>query len=269
MNNRSTSVLLGFTAFLLHYTSLPGQDHPYANSVLLSLLVGAGTFLTYRRGKHIARLAPLHQSVNRTGTHFLAPAFAIVSAAPLLRSASLLHLMPQFALAALITVTYYRPFIIGARTIKGLRAIPAVKNIALAMAWTLATSALIPGAAEAPALFLFRFLFILALSITIDNRDCASDSAHGVQTLALLIGNRSSTCISSLLLIFAAGISSTSLFPADAPDWSGALITVHTIATAIGVMMLKSTSKPMGYFWLIDFQLFLHALLFMITLICT
>ena len=262
MKARLTSGSLGFTAFLFHFAATTSSVNIPIGSIALSLSIGIGTFAVYNPSKVIT--AHFSPNSNGIGSNFLVPALAFLFIAPFIQSKTILQSLPLLTMSALLTAAYYRPLRIGKRIINGLRAIPLVKNMTLALAWGLATTPIMNGTAESIDLFLFRFLFVLALSIAIDIRDCEYDASRGTRTLALLIGSRYSTTIATFILLFAAGFARTQLFPSDASSSQGTIIILHTIFTALGVSLLNADSKPMTYFWLIDFQLFLHALLFLI-----
>lgn len=265
MHARLTPGLLGLTAFLFYYTSIPNPESPSGEQLLLSLLIGIASFTVYHQAINFTR-SPLHlPTVNRTCIFLFFPVLVILFIVPFIQCKDNLQTLTPLTLSALFTAAYYQPLRVGHRIINGLRAIPLVKNVTIGLAWGLATTPILSVTGETIDLFWFRFLFILALSIAIDVRDCATDSVQDTRTLAVLIGSRNSNTLASILLLFAAGFAWLRLSPSDATSLQATIIPLHTIITAISVSLLNANSKPMTYFWLIDFQLFLHALLFLTT----
>ncbi len=263
MLSRILPGILGLTASALYFSSISNQEFSLAETVLLSILIGFFTFVIYQLGSRIAIFNHQQKNGNNIESVFLIAPFAIAALYPFDHSASLLKTIPQLSVAAILSVTYYRPMNYGISFINGLREIPVVKNVVLALAWSLATTPFPFERTENLHLLIFRTLFVLALSIAIDIRDRQSDAKQNTLTLALMIGSRNCAMVSSSLLLLAAALAGTILSMPDGPGWQTLIIPAHTIITALGVLSLHERSKPITYFWTVDFQLFLHALLFL------
>ncbi|MFM1744104.1 MAG: hypothetical protein RLZZ630_41 [Bacteroidota bacterium] len=264
MLSRILPGILGLTASALYFSSTSNQECSLAETAVLSILIGFFTFVIYQLGSRIAIFNRQQKNGKKIESAFLIAPFAIAAIYPFDHPAFLLKSIPQLSVSAILTVAYYRPMNYGLSFINGLREIPMMKNVVLALAWSLATTPFTAERTETLYLLIFRTLFILALSIAIDIRDRQSDSKQNTMTLALMIGSRNCAMASSSILLLAAVLAGTTLSMPDDSWWLPLIIPAHTIITALGVLSLHERSKPITYFWTVDFQLFLHALLFLL-----
>ncbi|GEM_PF-2535176 len=128
----------------------------------------------------------------------------------------LLFLLPAagvklLLLVSLLTAAYILPVRWNGERVRSLRNIPVVKNIMLALAWTLATAALPLLALEqqfipADVAFILakRFSFLFSLTVMFDIRDMEKDHRNGMKTIAWMLGKRNATLAAiSSLAVFA------------------------------------------------------------------
>lgn len=106
----------------------------------------------------------------------------------------------HYALAGAFALLYPLPFILK-RKGGGLRSVPGLKLILIALVWAYVT-AVIPALRAGEDwhwAFIERFLWTAALTIPFDIRDAEID-AHSIRTLPHLIGSKNSVWVANLLL---------------------------------------------------------------------
>lgn len=260
---RLTPSVLGFTALFLSSTSFTNSGFGQTELIFLSISIGIGTFGIYSVGQKIALFNPLHTTRSSIYSLVLIATFIFAIYFINCQPETLPQAILQLPLAAALTVAYYRNFDSGRIQLQGLRAIPFVKNAVLALAWALATTPLWDNGGVMSHVFVFRFLFILSLGIAVDIRDSASDLHQDTKTLPLLIGSRYSALTASGILLLASAWAWNTLLPPGAPPLERMIIPLHTICTALGVLYLPGQTKPITYFWLVDLQMLMHALMFL------
>jgi 4-hydroxybenzoate polyprenyltransferase len=112
-----------------------------------------------------------------------------------------------FIPVALLTLLYSILIFGNEKQVSGLRKIPFLKNLLIAVVWASATVFLpvFQSTQKFPiievfAIFMERFIFIFALSIPFDIRDMAADMQSGLKTVPILLNSQKATNISYLSL---------------------------------------------------------------------
>ncbi|MBK7964728.1 MAG: hypothetical protein IPK10_05175 [Bacteroidetes bacterium] len=140
-------------------------------SIFHFLLIFSGTFIGY----YLAILQPEIDFSNKKIlvnenkiilVIFFSMLFIALIATPLNFSTLI-----QYGLASILSISYYTRFTTHHGSFYGTRSILLIKNIVLALAWALVTSPLQEEFISSILFFTQRFLFIFALSVSIDLRD--------------------------------------------------------------------------------------------------
>ncbi len=144
---------------------------------------------------------------------------------------------------------------------KGLRSIPAVKPVLLALTWSLVT-VLFPLITSWNSntdfiLLLQRFLFMLTICIIYNLRDVETDKRHGVVTIAIMVGEKNTKLIAGFfLLLFAISVA---LYEPQLYFKSALLLSA--LITALVINKAKINGKEFYYKYIIDGCMALQALL--------
>ncbi len=260
-SQRFYSFLMGVSAMLMFLSLQPEQNfegsrHPIAAAILLF----CGVFSGYRLAdlKPQFRLRPLRLNVSGIPADFvLVSSVALIF---LLIAAPGLKFLLQFGAATLIAISYYTISAIGKSPFGGLRSIFLIKNLALALAWALATAPLHPGELTSLYHFAERFLYLLALSLLIDIRDLQTDRSSLIRTVAGRLGVNSTRLIAVLLL------TGSMLLAWDYSQWSGDITLlpasmISYLLTLLATFFLSEDTPPLTYLLLIDGNLLLHGIL--------
>lgn len=253
-------VLMGICATLMGVEAL--STHLPCTFAIVTLF--AGTFLTY----FLATLTPSIDLNPPTRSYhmevwwlLLIPPAALTI--PLLSSLLPKALIIQYLGAGLIGFLYYIRVKTGQFHFNGLRSVFLLKNISLALAWSLTTVSLDTMKAETINYFVYRFSFIMALSIAIDCRDMENDKKNGIPTIPLRSGYGVS-CLTACLLLVAGYLT----LMADRYQSPGgrelAMIAGMTSATAIcSVVLIYLNRKKPFIRWIVDGNLLLHGIVFL------
>lgn len=157
-------------------------------------------------------------------------------------------------------------YFISIGTWKGLRAIPAMKGIILALAWS-AVTVIFPltmvwnSSAHLP-IFLQRFLFMLSICIVYNLRDVDADRRQGIVTIASLAGEKNTRMIAgACLLLFVTSV----LFYHTNISLKSALL-LSAIVTLIAISKAKINGGAFYYRYVIDGCMTLQSVL--VILIC-
>ncbi|MBK9638329.1 MAG: UbiA family prenyltransferase [Bacteroidetes bacterium] len=227
------------------------------------LFIFTGTFIGYY-------LANSNPEINFTNTKFkineskiiLKIAFILVLILLLKLSFPFFQLL-QYGLASILSIIYYTQFTTKSGTFEGLRSVYLLKNFSIALAWALVTSPILLENSDSILLFLQRFLFLFALSISIDLRDIKKDSRRKIVTFPIQHGFRKTKGVAIILLLLSVALvyfytchqSSNSLLIASIT--SG-------ILSILGILNLHEQSTNKQYLLLVDGNLLLHGILFFI-----
>lgn len=144
---------------------------------------------------------------------------------------------------------------------KGLRSLPVLKSVVLALVWSLVT-VVFPlmstwnTGAHLP-LLLQRFLFMLSICIIYNLRDVEMDQAQGITTIASLAGERKTKLISIIILIAFAMSVIFSVLPHS--------LKVSMLVSAMGTLIVICSAKKNGnvfyYRYVIDGCMALQAII--------
>lgn len=216
----------------------------------LNLAAFAMTFFAYRLSAHRPLVTsvfpflkfeaqiPLSELGVATGILF----FGIVGAG--------IHLQGILPFTALLTVLYFLRWKVGNRELPGLRGIPGVKNVVLALAWALITVGFTSGIHVQnrtwELLFIHRFLLILLLGIGVDLRDLRADRRSGIETLPILYGY--AVVRRGLLFISLAA----TIFYLIQPAVPGELLFPPFAFTALAIFFLRPEDRPLRFTVLLD-----------------
>lgn len=254
-------VLMGVCATLMGLDALT----PYLPRVMAIVTLFSGTFVVY----FLATLTPSidlnsSQRFSRKGSWWLLLIPTLALASLPLRSMLPEAVLNQYLGAGLIGLLYYIRVKTGLFQFNGLRSFFLVKNIALALAWSLTTATLNTVEAETIIFFIYRFTFIMALSIVIDLRDMEDDKKNGIPTIPLRAGYGISCLTACLLLI--AGYLTLIFHPYQDPCGHG-LATIAGMTSAIAacsVVLINFNRKKQFIRWSVDGNLLLHGLAFLV-----
>ncbi len=169
----------------------------------------------------------------------------------------------QYGLASILSISYYTQFTTHRGSFYGTRSIFLLKNIVLALAWAFVTSPLQEEYTPSLLLFLQRFLFLLALSISIDLRDIHRDGSRKINTFAIKYGFKKTKLFAVILIL----LSSTLVYLYSMQLPTNFILTasiVSGVLSIIGILSLHSQSKNEHYLLMVDGNLLLHGLLFFI-----
>jgi 4-hydroxybenzoate polyprenyltransferase len=172
-------------------------------------------------------------------------------------------LLIQYSLASILSVSYYTRFTTYRGSFYGTRSILLIKNLVLALAWALVTSPLNEEVDSSPLLFAQRFLYIFALSITIDLRDIEKDQSRKINTFPIKYGFQKTKFFAFILIL----LSSALVYLYNTNSTSETILMASLISSTfsiIGILSLNSQSKSEQYLLIIDGNLLLHGLLFFI-----
>ena len=164
------------------------------------LFIFTGTFTGYY-------LANLHPEINFTNTKFkinenkiiLTIAFIFLLILLVMSSFPFFKLV-QYGLASLLSFCYYTQFTSKNGSFFGTRSVYLLKNFSIALAWAFVTSPILLVNSDSILLFLQRFLFLFALSISIDLRDIKKDSRRKIVTFPIQHGHHTIVAFCSVSL---------------------------------------------------------------------
>lgn len=107
-----------------------------------------------------------------------------------------------------------------------------VKNVSVALAWTL-TTLIVVNPSPPLGWLLHRFLFVLGLSLAADLRDTLRDSVSGIETVAFRLGFKKTKWLAAVL-VFSGGISLITLPQPLSPS----VIYTCTLSFICGIILL-------------------------------
>lgn len=191
-------------------------------------------------------------------TFFFSMLFIALNATPLD-----FYLLIQYSIASMLSISYYTRFVTQRGSFHGTRSIFLLKNLVLALAWALVTSPLQGETDASLLLFTQRFLFIFALSVSIDLRDIEKDRARKINTFPIKYGFNKTKLFAIILIL----LSSTLVYLYNTLSPTESLLTANLTSGALsvlGILCLDLQSKNEQYLLLIDGNLLLHGLLFFI-----
>ena len=148
-------------------------------------------------------------------------------------------------------------------TFEGLRSVYLLKNFSIALAWAFVTSPILMENSDSILLFLQRFLFLFALSVSIDLRDIKKDKMRRIVTFPIQHGFRKTKGGAIILLL----LSTTLVYFYTCHQSSNSLLTASitsAILSIIGILNLHEQSTNKQYLLLVDGNLLLHGILFFI-----
>lgn len=249
----------GMMALSAGLMSTTFRQFSFAHFILISL----GTMVGY----YTASLRPsIHFSTKKIKLghnkrlYFILCALLIVvfTIKPLHRVA-----MVQYSFASFLCAGYFTHFVLKSGTLYGVRSVFIVKNVVLALAWALVTSPFQTHISYSYLLFTQRFLYILALSISIDMRDMKKDHLTQLITLPLRYGIQMTKTIAVILIVssFAFTLSFTSHHPESSIHIAAA---ISGLLSILSILLLNEESNKSHYLLYIDGNLLLHGLLFFI-----
>ncbi len=172
-------------------------------------------------------------------------------------------------LLAFVASFYNIPFLFKKTGLFRIRDISYLKSFLIALVWAGVTALLpaidsgvkesIPGLA---ALFIERFLLILALMLPFDLRDVAEDKRFGIQTLAQVLGWKKSKHLSILLI----SLSYLMAFAHDFMNYPGGLAWPAILLSALFALLVLGKAKEdrgdFYFFGLVDGIIVFQALTF-------
>lgn len=146
---------------------------------------------------------------------------------------------------------------------KGLRAIPAVKAILLAMAWSLVT-VIFPVLNDYNRTLHFdllvqRFLFMLPICIIYNLRDVDKDRRHGVVTLAIIAGEKKT----KLIAVFCLLLFMLSVVFNHQNNYFKAALMFSALITIIVIAKAKINGSELFYKYIVDGCMSLQSILLM------
>ena len=227
------------------------------------LFIFIGTFIGYY-------IAILHPEIKITNANFkineskiiLTIAFILVLVLLVKLSFPVFQLL-QYGLASILSIIYYTQFTTKSGTFEGLRSVYLLKNFSIALAWAFVTSPILMENSDSILLFLQRFLFLFALSVSIDLRDIKKDKMRRIVTFPIQHGFRKTKGVAIILLL----LSTTLVYFYTCHQSSNSILTASitsTIISIIGILNLHEQSTNKQYLLLVDGNLLLHGILFFI-----
>ena len=169
----------------------------------------------------------------------------------------------QYGLASILSIIYYTQFTTKSGTFEGLRSVYLLKNFSIALAWAFVTSPILMENSDSILLFLQRFLFLFALSVSIDLRDIKKDKMRRIVTFPIQHGFRKTKGGAIILLL----LTTTLVYFYTCHQSSNSLLTASitsAILSIIGILNLHEQSTNKQYLLLVDGNLLLHGILFFI-----
>ncbi|MFI5218212.1 MAG: UbiA family prenyltransferase [Bacteroidia bacterium] len=232
--------------------------YSFQNPVLL--LIFSGAFIIYNHSTFIIHFPFMrkidfgNQKKNCLRILLLALTIVFISILAMVQKNEMLVILLLFG----VSLTYVMPVKVFEKRLKGLRNIPILKNVILALVWTLAT-AILPLVDEinnlTPGDLIFitakRFFFIFSLTIAFDIRDLIKDRKNNLLTIPNLIGIKNSKTLAVFsLLIFLVIVlvhrKYMTLLHSSLPDFSFPLI-LSCILTIFLILLINSKRKESFY----------------------
>jgi 4-hydroxybenzoate polyprenyltransferase len=222
-----------------------------------------GTFIGY----YIAILHPKINITNKTfqihESNILLTVIVIFLLILLVKSSFSFFQLSQYGIASLLSIAYYTRFTTKKGSFWGTRSIYLLKNLSIAIAWALVTSPILMANIDSILPFLQRFLFLFALSISIDLRDIKKDMQRKIDTFPIRHGLKKTKLVAIILLLL-----STTLVYFYSVHTSTNSILIASITSGvlsiIGILNLHEHSTNKQYILLVDGNLLLHGILFFI-----
>ncbi len=259
--------LLALTA-LLYTTSTSLELYHNKPQWQLLTFVFTSTFLVYRlaTNRPIISFQPFKitfQSKNNKRFFFLVFLLVLI----------LFILLPLLTkliavFMGVITLLYFLQWNINGKTQSGLRSVPLLKNIVLALVWTSTTIWLsiqnLENINEIYYLFITRFIYILAICLGVDLRDWKIDQVQKTTTLPVLYGfNKIKIVAIILLLLFVTLVFLKSqLFELPVRNNYRSLVQITSgILSIICLVSLSEKHSYNRYTIMLDGNMFLQALL--------
>lgn len=175
-------------------------------------------------------------------------------------------------LTGMLSLAYMMPFMWNGRRLKGFRNMIFVKNVMLALIWSLATVLMPLAQAKGLAapgteiwfLLARQFFFIYALTVVFDLRDIRSDADAGMQTLATRFSEKNVHHLALFSLLFFLLLIYTD--PGTGPVAFYSLKTALTLSglcSALIVVKTNSRSKPGHFAFVVDGAMLLRPFIVM------
>jgi 4-hydroxybenzoate polyprenyltransferase len=252
-----------FYPFLMATSSALMSSHYSHFSIFQFLIIFSGTFIGY----YLAILKPeldfpkkkiLINEKKIILVFFFTILYFALASTPLDFSTLI-----QYGLASMLSISYYTRFTTLRGSFYGTRSILLVKNIVLALAWAFVTSPLGEEFISSFLLFMQRFFFIFALSVSIDLRDIEKDRGKIINTFPIKYGFTKTKLLAIILIL----LSSTLVYLYNVNSRTDAILMASLISgtlSIIGILSLHPQSKNEHYLLIIDGNLLLHGLLFFI-----
>lgn len=253
------AVIMGICATLMGMETLA----PYLPKIIAAVTLFSGTFVVY----YLSTKTPYIDQTSYPRFFRPRPRWLIIIAA-VLAIILLLDFLPktlalQYLGAGAAGFFYYIRFKNGRFRFNGLRSLYLIKNITLALAWSLTTISLETMQLETIKFFIYRFSFIMALSIAIDCRDMEDDEKNGIPTVPLRVGYGVACMLAFLLLV--AGYLILILQPYQYPGGYelATIAGMTSAAAACSVVLINFNRKKEFIRWVVDSNLLLHGLVFL------
>ncbi len=260
INKAIHHLLLGITAAFFFAPSLSASNSENTFPALMSVFIG--TLLIYRLSVWVPILSfknpYLMFETNPTIYEFLFYFVLILFCYLLLKIKTII----LFSSWGILSIAYFTNIKIGSFEFKGLRSVPIVKTIHLALLWTIIgflfqLNELGCNLALVKIVFI-RFLMIFLICLGVDLRDIQKDLQAKTTTLATLIGFKNLKAI--MLLLNLSLIVFLSLNFID----NKIELLIATILM-LCTLYLKAHSKSATFTILMDGTLFLYSLLILIS----
>lgn len=170
-----------------------------------------------------------------------------------------------------LTSMYFVQWKINGKTIRGLRSIPLIKNILLAIVWSATTVWFTSNSFECSGaifyLFITRFVYIFAICIAVDLRDIEVDREQNTSTLPILFGYKKIKILCYILLVLFLALI---LFKPDSiiipfhKHYHDYILCFSSILTMASLALLKERDSYFRQTIILDGNMFLQAFLLVI-----
>lgn len=248
------ALFMAFTACIMS-RPLSWSDCTEAGGIFFfHFSVFAGVFSAYRLNEFL----PLK---NRSGPFY----FLLLILPAAIAGACIFQLFTilQFAIAGILLLLYYLPFIkLKNRKHAGLRSITIIKNLIIAVCWALVTTPIIDTQPnQLSSLFIYRALFVFGLSAAIDIKDLREDQKNNHLTIPVTIGVEKTKML-SILSICLGGILFALIYRGDILQVK--IVAAHSLITAFGIGWIREKSNKINTVSIVDGNLFIHAIIFLL-----
>jgi len=170
-----------------------------------------------------------------------------------------------------LTSLYFVQWVINGKTISGIRSIPLIKNILLAIVWSATTVWFTSNSFEFSEsifyLFITRFVYVFAICLAVDLRDIAVDRDQNTTTLPILFGYKKIKILCYILLVLFLALI---LFKPESIKipfqkyYHDYILCFSSILTIASLTLLKEKDSYFRQTILLDGNMFLQAFLLVI-----